>query len=212
LYPGVVVGKGCHIGSHTVLHPNVTLYRETRLGSHVTLHAGVVIGADGFGYVLDEKGEHYKINQTGRVVIEDHVEIGANSCVDRATLGITLIKRGTKIDNLVQIAHNCVVGEHSILVAQVGLAGTCTLGHHVVLAGQVGVADHITLGDQVTVAAQGGVVRNIEANSVCGGTPAVALGEWKKYVTVLPKLPELARKIRALEKRLNEVENDSSSR
>jgi UDP-3-O-[3-hydroxymyristoyl] glucosamine N-acyltransferase len=212
LYPGVVVGERCRIGSHTVLHPNVTLYRNTELGSHVILHAGVVIGADGFGYVLDEKGAHYKINQIGRVVIEDDVEIGANSCVDRAALGTTCIKRGTKIDNLVQIAHNCIIGEHSILVAQVGLAGTCTLGHHVVLAGQVGIADHITLGDQVTVAAQTGVFRNIKNNSVYGGTPAIALVEWKKYVTALPKLPELVRKIRDLERQLKEIENNPSSR
>ena len=212
LYPGVVVGERCRIGSHTVLHPNVTLYRNTELGSHVILHAGVVIGADGFGYVLDEKGAHYKINQIGRVVIEDDVEIGANSCVDRAALGTTCIKRGTKIDNLVQIAHNCIIGEHSILVAQVGLAGTCTLGHHVVLAGQVGIADHITLGDQVTVAAQTGVFRNIENNSVYGGTPAISLVEWKKYVTALPKLPELVRKIRDLERQLKEMENNPSSR
>ena len=212
LYPGVVVGDRCQIGSHTVLHSNVTLYRETELGSHVILHAGVVIGADGFGYALDEKGEHFKINQIGRVVIEDHVEIGANSCVDRAALGTTRIKRGTKIDNLVQIAHNCTVGEHSILVAQVGLAGTCTLGHHVVLAGQAGIADHITLGDQVTIAAQTGVFRNIESNKVYGGTPAVPLGEWKKYVTALPKLPDLVRKVRDLEARLNEIENKPHSR
>ena len=212
LYPGVVVGDRCQIGSHTVLHSNVTLYRETELGSHVILHAGVVIGADGFGYALDEKGEHFKINQIGRVVIEDHVEIGAKSCVDRAALGTTRIKRGTKIDNLVQIAHNCTVGEHSILVAQVGLAGTCTLGHHVVLAGQAGIADHITLGDQVTIAAQTGVFRNIESNKVYGGTPAIPLDEWKKYVTALPKIPELLRKIRDLEKRLKEIENNPSSR
>ena len=211
LFPGVVVGEGCRIGSHTVLHPNVTLYRDTELGSHVILHAGVVIGADGFGYALDEKGEHYKISQIGRVVIEDHVEIGANSCVDRAAMGITLIKRGTKIDNLVQVAHNCTVGEHSILVAQVGLAGSCTLGHHVVLAGQVGIIDHITIGDQVTITARSGVTRNIESNKVYGGYPAVPLGEWKKYVTVIPKLPELARKIRDLETRLKEIENNSSS-
>lgn len=211
LYPGVVVGDRCRIGSHTVLFPNVTLYRETELGSNVILHAGVVIGADGFGYTLDERGAHYKINQIGRVVIEDHVEIGANSCVDRAAMGTTLIKQGTKIDNLVQVAHNCTVGEHSILVAQVGLAGSCTLGHHVVLAGQVGVADHVTLGDQVTLTAQSGTFRNIENNKVYGGHPAIPLGEWKKYVTVLPKLPELARKIRDLETRLNEIENNPSS-
>jgi UDP-3-O-[3-hydroxymyristoyl] glucosamine N-acyltransferase len=211
IHPGVVVGKGCRIGSHTVIHPNVTLYRNTELGSHVILHAGVVIGSDGFGYTLDEKGAHYKINQIGRVVIEDHVEIGANSCVDRAAMGTTLIKQGTKIDNLVQVAHNCTVGEHSILVAQVGVAGSCTLGHHVVLAGQVGVGDHVTLGDQVTLTARSGTFRSIESNSVYGGHPAVPLGEWKKYVSVLPKLPQLARKVRDLETRLKEIENNSSS-
>lgn len=211
MYPGVVVGKGCRIGSHTVIHPNVTLYRNTELGSHVILHAGVVIGSDGFGYTLDEKGAHYKINQIGRVVIEDHVEIGANSCVDRAAMGTTLIKQGTKIDNLVQVAHNCTVGEHSILVAQVGVAGSCTLGHHVVLAGQVGVGDHVTLGDQVTLTARSGTFRSIESNSVYGGHPALPLGEWKKYVSVLPKLPQLARKVRDLETRLKEIENNSSS-
>ncbi len=212
LYPGVVVGERCRIGNHTVLHPNVTLYRDTELGDHVILHAGAVIGADGFGYTPDENGAHYKINQIGKVVIEDHVEIGANSCVDRATLGITRIKRGTKIDNLVQVAHNCTVGEHSILVAQAGVAGSCTLGHHVMLAGQVGVTDHLTLGDHVTVAAKAGVFRNIAKHRAHGGTPAIPLDVWRKYATALPKLPELIHKIRNLEKRLKEIENDSSSR
>ncbi len=211
LYPGVVVGDRCRIGSHTVLHPNVTLYSDTELGNHVILHAGVVIGADGFGYTLDEKGAHYKINQIGRVVIEDHVEIGANSCVDRAAMGATIIKRGTKIDNLVQVAHNCVVGEHSILVAQVGLAGSCTLGHHVVRAWLVGVGDHVTLVDQVSLTARTGAFRNIESKSVCGGHPAVPLGEWKRYVSVIPKLPDLARKIRDLETRLKAFENHPTS-
>ena len=212
LYPGVVVGDGCRIGSHSTLYPNVTLYRDTELGCRVILHAGVVIGADGFGYTLDGKGAHYKISQIGRVVIEDDVEIGANSCIDRAAMGATVIKQGTKIDNLVQVAHNCTVGEHSILVAQVGLAGSCTLGHHVVLAGQVGVADHVTLGDQVTLTAQSGTFRDIESNNVYGGHPAIPLGEWKKYVTALPKLPDLARKVRDLEARLNEIENNPPSR
>ncbi len=212
IYPGVVVGDRCRIGSHSVLYPNVILYRETELGNHVILHAGAVIGADGFGYTTDEKGAHYKINQIGRVVIEDHVEIGANSCIDRAAMGVTLIKRGTKIDNLVQVAHNCKIGEHSILVAQVGLAGTCTLGHHVVLAGQVGISDHVKLGDQVTVTGQSGVFRDIGSNKVFSGSPASPFIEWKKYVTILPKLPELARKIRKLEARLNEIENEPPSR
>ena len=212
LYPGVVVGDRCRIGSHTTLYPNVTLYHDTELGCRVILHAGVVIGADGFGYTLDEKGEHYKVSQIGRVVIEDDVEIGANSCVDRAAMGVTLVKRGTKLDNLVQVAHNCTVGEHSILVAQVGLAGSCTLGHHVVLAGQVGISDHVTLGDQVTITAKSATFRSIESNQVYGGYPAVPLADWKKYITILPKLPKLARKIRDLEKQLNEIENKPPSR
>ena len=207
LHPGVVIGEGCHIGHDSTLHPNVTLYAGTVIGNHVVLHAGVVVGADGFGYTLDEQGRHYKIPQVGRVVIDDHVEVGANTCIDRAALGVTRIREGVKIDNLVQVAHNCTVGEHSILVAQVGLAGSCTLGHHVVLAGQVGLADHVTIGDQAILSAQSGTFRDIEPGGVIGGSPGVPLGTWKKYVTVLPKLPDIAKKVRDLEARLNAIEN-----
>jgi len=207
LYPNVVIGNDCKIDDYCTLHPNVTLYRNTEIGRHVIVHAGTVIGADGFGYTLDEKGCHYKINQFGRVVIEDFVEIGANSCIDRAAMDTTLIKAGTKIDNLVQVAHNCTVGNHSILVAQVGLAGSCTLGHHVVLAGQVGLADHVTLGNQVTVTAKSGSFRDLENNAVVSGWPAVPTGTWKRYVATLPKLPDLAKKVKELESRLREIEN-----
>jgi len=207
LYPNVVIGNDCKVDDHCTLHPNVTLYRNTEMGRHVIVHAGTVIGADGFGYTLDEKGCHYKINQFGRVVIEDFVEIGANSCIDRAAMDTTLIKAGTKIDNLVQVAHNCTVGNHSILVAQVGLSGSCRLGHHVVLAGQVGLADHVTLGDQVTVTGKSGTFRDIENNAVVSGFPAVPTGTWKRYVATLPKLPDLARKVKELESRLREIEN-----
>ena len=207
LYPNVVIGNDCKVDDHCTLHPNVTLYRNTEMGRHVIVHAGTVIGADGFGYTLDEKGCHYKINQFGRVVIEDFVEIGANSCIDRAAMDTTLIKAGTKIDNLVQVAHNCTVGNHSILVAQVGLAGSCRLGHHVVLAGQVGIADHVTLGNQVTVTAKSGTFRDLENNAVVSGWPAVPTGTWKRYIATLPKLPDLARKVKELESRLREIEN-----
>ena len=207
LYPNVVIGNDCKVDDHCTLHPNVTLYRNTEMGRHVIVHAGTVIGADGFGYTLDEKGCHYKINQFGRVVIEDFVEIGANSCIDRAAMDTTLIKAGTKIDNLVQVAHNCTVGNHSILVAQVGLAGSCRLGHHVVLAGQVGLADHVTLGNQVTVTAKSGTFRDLENNAVVSGWPAVPTGTWKRYMATLPKLPDLARKVKELESRLREIEN-----
>lgn len=207
LYPGVFVGDGCRIGKNVTIHANAVLYRNTVIGDNVILHAGVALGADGFGYVSDEKGRHVKIPQVGRVVIEDNVEVGANSCIDRATQGDTIIKEGTKIDNLVQIAHNCEVGEHSILVSQAGMAGSCKLGHHVILAGQVGLADHVTLGDQVIMAAKSATSKDIESAGMYGGVPAVSAMTWKKYLTILPKLPELSSKIKKLEKRLEAIEN-----
>lgn len=206
LYPGVVVGEGSSIGRHCTLYPNVVLYHGTVVGDHVTLHAGVVIGADGFGYVPDEKGCHYKIKQIGRVVIEDHVEIGANSCIDRASMGDTLIKKGTKIDNMVQIAHNCTIGEHNIIVAQAGIAGSCTFGHHVVIGGQVGIADHVNIGDNVGLLSQSGVFRDIESDSVYGGSPAVPQKEYARQVSCTQKMPDLAKKIKDLESRLAAIE------
>jgi UDP-3-O-[3-hydroxymyristoyl] glucosamine N-acyltransferase len=208
LHPGVVVHEGCRIGNDATLFANVTVYRNSIIGNHVILHAGVVIGADGFGYTPDEKGRHVKINQVGRVVIKDHVEVGANTCIDRATFGETVVGEGTKIDNLVQIAHNCDIGPHSIIVSQVGMAGTCKLGHHAILAGQVGLADHVTIGDQVIVAAQSGVNKDLLEPGFYGGSPAISAMTWKRYSTLLPKLPELSRKIQELEKRLNAIEKE----
>ena len=206
VYPGAVIGSDCSLGKNTVIHSNVTLYNNSVLGNHVILHAGVVVGADGFGYTIDEQGRHVKVNQIGNVVIEDNVEVGANSCIDRAAMGTTLVKEGTKIDNLVQVAHNCTIGEHSILVAQAGIAGSCELGHHVILAGQVGVSDHVKVGDQVTVVGKSAVLRDLEGHSAYGGIPAVPLNIWKRSITVLPKLPDLVRKIRNLESRLSDIE------
>ena len=210
VYSGSVIGDNCELGKSTLIHANVTLYRNTIIGSSVTLHAGAVIGSDGFGYTVDDKGRHIKINQIGNVVIEDNVEIGANSCVDRAATGTTLIKKGTKIDNLVQIAHNCTIGENCILVAQVGIAGSCNLGRHVVLAGQAGLSDHVTVGDNVTLAAKSAALRDIKDNSVYGGIPALPLNIWKRSVAVFAKLPDLSRKIRDLENRLNNIEKKNS--
>ena len=206
VYPGVVIGDNCVLGNHTVIHSHVTLYNNTFLGSHVILHAGVVIGSDGFGYTLDEKEKYVKVNQIGNVVIESNVEVGANSCIDRATMGTTLIKKGTKIDNLVQIAHNCTIGEDCILVAQVGIGGSSKLGHHVVLAGQSGISDHVTVGDQVTLAAKSGALRDLDGESAYAGFPAIAFNIWKRSVAVFPKLSDLARKVRDLESRLNDIE------
>ncbi len=209
LFPGVSVGSGSQIGKDCILYPNVTLYPETEIGDRVSLHAGSVIGADGFGYAPDEKGRHFKIQQIGRVVIENDVEVGANTCIDRAAIGETRIRQGTKIDNLVQIAHNCSIGEHSVIVSQVGISGSCILGRNVVLAGQVGIGDHVTLGDQVTLAAQSGTFRDIDSKEVHGGSPSVPLNTWKKYVIHLPKLPDYARKIKEMEKRIVAIENDN---
>ena len=206
VYPGVVIEDNCVLGNHTVIHSNVTLCSDSIIGNHVVLHAGVVVGADGFGYTMDEKERHVKINQIGNVVIKDNVEVGANSCIDRAAMGTTLVKEGTKIDNLVQIAHNCTIGEHSILVAQVGIAGSSKLGHHVVLAGQAGISDHVVVGDQVTLAAKTGALRDLDSNSAYGGFPAIPFNAWKRSVTVLPKLPDLVRKVRELKSRLNDIE------
>ena len=207
---GAVIGDNCELGKRTLIHPNVTLYSNSIIGNYVTLHAGVVIGSDGFGYTADEKGMHVKINQIGNVVIEDNVEVGANSCIDRAATGTTLIKKGTKIDNLVQVAHNCIIGENCILVAQVGVAGSCNLGRHVVLAGQAGLSDHVTVGDNVTLAAKSAALRDIKENSIYGGIPAFPLNIWKRSVTILPKLPDLARRVRDLENRLNDIKKKHS--
>ncbi|MGV7221589.1 MAG: UDP-3-O-(3-hydroxymyristoyl)glucosamine N-acyltransferase [Nitrospinales bacterium] len=209
LHPGVVIGDNCQIGANATIYANANLYRETVLGDNVIIHAGAILGADGFGYTPDEVGVHLKIPQIGRVVIEDDVEIGANTCIDRASKGDTIVKKGTKIDNQVQIAHNCTIGEHSIIVSQVGMSGSCTLGHHVILAGQVGLADHVELGDNVILAARSGTYADILKPGVYGGTPSISLIAWKKYITILPKLPELSRKINKLEKRLEQLEKDN---
>jgi UDP-3-O-[3-hydroxymyristoyl] glucosamine N-acyltransferase len=163
-----------------------------------------VIGGDGFGFVTDN-GRHHKIPQVGGVIIEDDVEIGANSAIDRATLGNTIIKRGTKIDNLVQIAHNVVIGEHCILVSQVGISGSSAIGNWVAIGGQAGVADHVTIGDRVMVSAASGVIKDIESAQVVGGTYAMPQRDWLKVQSVLPKLPELKKLVAELEKQMKEL-------
>ncbi|MEP6958895.1 MAG: UDP-3-O-(3-hydroxymyristoyl)glucosamine N-acyltransferase [Nitrospirota bacterium] len=205
LYPGVFVGNDVTIGDDTLLYPNVVVRECCTIGARVIIHSGTVIGSDGFGYVQD-KGRHYKIPQIGGVTIEDDVELGANVTVDRATLGQTVIKQGTKVDNLVQIAHNVTIGAHSILVAQVGIAGSTHVGHHVMIGGQAGLADHIVIGDQVMIAARAGVNRSIEPNQIVSGTPAIPHEIWLKAQAVIPRLPELRQAVRALEERMKQLE------
>jgi UDP-3-O-[3-hydroxymyristoyl] glucosamine N-acyltransferase len=201
LYPGVFIGDDCVIGDDALLYPNVVVREGCRLGNRVIVHSGTVIGSDGFGYV-QYQGRHQKIPQLGGVLIEDDVELGANVTVDRATFGDTVIKHGTKIDNLVQIAHNVVVGEHNILVAQVGIAGSTTLGRYVMVGGQAGLADHLQIGDQLMIAAKSGVTRSLEPNQVVSGAPAITHATFLKAQAVIPQLPELRQRLRELEERL----------
>jgi UDP-3-O-[3-hydroxymyristoyl] glucosamine N-acyltransferase len=205
LYPGVFVGDDSRIGDDSVLYPNVVVREGCSIGARVIIHSGTVIGADGFGYVQDQ-GRHHKIPQLGGVTIEDDVELGAVVTVDRATLGHTIIKQGTKIDNLVQIAHNVTVGEHNIIVAQVGIAGSTTIGHHVMIGGQAGLADHITIGDQAMIAARAGVNRSVAANQIVSGAPVMPHETWMKAQAVIPRLPELRQLVRSLEQRVAALE------
>lgn len=205
LYPGVFIGDDCVIGDDTLLYPNVTVREGSVLGSRVIVHSGTVIGSDGFGYV-QHHGRHQKIPQIGGVLIEDDVELGANVTVDRATFGQTVIKRGTKIDNLVQIAHNVVIGEDSVVVAQVGIAGSTTLGRAVMVGGQAGIADHVQIGDHVMIAARSGVTRSLEGNQIVSGAPAMPHEQFIRAQTLVPRLPELRQQVRALEHRVADLE------
>jgi UDP-3-O-[3-hydroxymyristoyl] glucosamine N-acyltransferase len=209
LYPGVFIGDDARIGDDTVLFPNVTVMDRCRIGSRVRIHSGTVIGSDGFGYV-QQGGIHHKVPQLGIVVVEDDVELGANVAVDRATFGQTVIKRGTKVDNLVQIAHNVTVGEDSVLVAQVGIAGSSTVGHHVVIGGQAGVGDHLQIGDRTMIAARSGVSHSLEAGQIVSGNPAIPHTTSLRALTVIPRLPELRQQVRDLERRVRALEEKTA--
>ncbi len=201
LQAGNSVGADSLLGDEVNLFPNVTVYPRTQIGKRVRIHAGSVIGADGFGYVLDG-GFHRKVPQIGTVVIGDDVEIGANVTVDRGALGATVIGRGTKIDNLVQLAHNVQIGEHCIIIAQAGIAGSSKLGNYVILAGQAGVAGHLKIGSQVTIGGQAGVMTDIPDGEKWLGSPAQPDKDFKRQVIALRHLPELLKKISEWEKKL----------
>jgi UDP-3-O-[3-hydroxymyristoyl] glucosamine N-acyltransferase len=194
---GAYVGAGVHVGRDSHIHPNVTVLERCIIGERVIIHSGTVIGSDGFGFAQDGS-EHVKIPQVGIVQIDDDVEIGANCTVDRATMGKTWIQRGAKIDNLVQVAHNVVVGENSIIVAQVGISGSTRVGRNVILAGQVGVVGHVEIGDGVRVGAQSGVARSVSAGQTVSGSPAIAHRDWLKNCQILSRLPEMRKKIMEL--------------
>jgi UDP-3-O-[3-hydroxymyristoyl] glucosamine N-acyltransferase len=195
------VGSDCHLGDEVNLFPNVTLYPNTEVGKRVRIHSGTVVGSDGFGYVLDN-GTHRKVPQIGNVIICDDVEIGANVAVDRGALGPTIIGKGTKIDNLVQVAHNVTIGEHCIIVGQAGIAGSTKLGNYVILGGQVGLAGHLKIGNRVSVGAQSGVMTNIPDGEKWLWSPAQPDRQAKRQVIALQQLPELVRRVKELERQL----------
>ncbi len=205
LLPGVYIGDDVSIGEDTIIHSNVSIREGCRIGDRVIIHCGTVIGSDGFGFAKDGK-RSYKIPQIGIVQIDDDVEIGANNAIDRASLGKTWIKRGVKTDNLVQIGHNVIVGEDTILVAGVAIAGSTEIGNHVTLAGQVGVAGHIKIGENVVVGGQSGVTKDIQPNQVVSGTPCIPHREWLKSQIIVTKLPKMRKVLSELESRVKKVE------
>lgn len=198
IYPNVFIGYDVKIGSNCIIYPNVTIYDRTEIGNNVIIHAGVVIGSDGFGYIEKDK-KRIKIPQVGKVIIEDNVEIGANTTIDRATLGETIIGNGTKIDNLVQIGHNVKIGKNSVIVAQVGIAGSCSIGENVIIAGQAGIADHLTIEDEAIILAQAGVSKSVKRGSIVCGAPALEREKFLRERAFISRLEEIVERIKKLE-------------
>ncbi|MBZ0252807.1 MAG: UDP-3-O-(3-hydroxymyristoyl)glucosamine N-acyltransferase, partial [Candidatus Methylomirabilis sp.] len=199
LYPGVYVGEDARVGADCVLYPNVVIGRGCEVGDRVTLHPGVSVGADGFGFA--KLGARYvKIPQVGRAVIEDDVEIGANSCVDRATMGVTRVRRGVKMDDLVMVGHNCDVGEDTAIVSQAGVCGSTKIGKECAIGPQVGVLGHLEIGDGVQVVGQSAVRESLEGPGAYGGTPTLAYAEWRRNVMASTKVAEMRRRLQRLER------------
>ena len=211
IFPNVTVYDGVTIGAGSVIHSGVALREGANIGARVTVHNNAVIGSDGFGYAKDEEGRWLKIPQTGRVVVEDDVEIGAGTTIDCASVGETRIARGAKIDNLVQIGHSCTVGEDSLLCAQVGLAGSSRIGRRVILAGQAGVAGHLEIGDDVVLTAKSATSHNVPAGRVISGIPAFDNRDWLRSTAAFRRLGDMQRTLRTLEARLAALEDDSAN-
>jgi UDP-3-O-[3-hydroxymyristoyl] glucosamine N-acyltransferase len=208
IYPQVYVGDGVKIGAGTTLYPGVKIYEGCRVGANCIIHAGAVIGADGFGFLPKPDGTFDKIPQLGNVIIEDNVEIGANTCIDRATMGSTIIKSGVKLDNLIQIAHNCNIGSHTAMAAQVAVAGTTKVGEWCIFGGQAGVSGHSTIGDRTTIGPQCGTIGNTKGGERLLGSPAIDAREYIRLTAYMRKLPAMEKKIKELTKELEALKNN----
>lgn len=206
IYPQVYLGQGVTVGDNTTLYPGVKIYEGCSVGANCILHAGAVIGADGFGFMPNAAGGFDKIPQLGNVIIEDDVEIGANTCIDRAKTDSTIIRRGVKLDNLIQIGHNVQIGENTVSSAQTGIAGTSRVGRNCFLAGQVGIADHVTIGDRVKVGSKSGIDKNVGDDEIRLGYPALPGMQYHRSSAVFKNLPELVRRVQELEKQIKELQ------
>ncbi len=203
IYPHVYIGDNVTIGDNTILYAGVKIYANSKIGSHCVIHAGAVVGSDGFGFAPQKDGTYKTIPQVGNVIIEDHVDIGANTTIDCATFESTVIKSGVKLDNLIQIAHNTEIGENTVIAAQAGVSGSTKVGKNCVIAGQAGIVGHLKIGDQVTVAAQAGISKNVNKKGVVLlGSPAFELTDYKKSYVVFRRLPDLANRIKELEQKI----------
>ena len=202
IYPNVYIGDNTNIGNNCTLFSGVKIYSETEIGNNCVLHSGVIIGSDGFGFAPNKDGVYNKVPQTGNVIIEDHVDIGSATTIDRATLGATIIRKGVKLDNQIQIAHNVEIGKNTVIAAQCGIAGSSKVGENCMIGGQVGISGHITIGDNVKIGAQSGVTKNIKSDSTLMGTPAFDFSDFNKSYVYFRKLPNLVKSIHTLEKNI----------
>jgi len=202
IFPNVYVGDNVTIGNNVTIFAGAKIYSETSIGNHCVVHSGVILGADGFGFSPNGNGSYSKVPQTGNVVLEDHVDVGAGTTIDRATLGSTVLRKGVKLDNQIQIAHNVEIGENTVIAAQTGIAGSTKIGKNCMIGGQVGIVGHITIGDRVKIQAQSGIGRNVKDDEVLQGSPALNYGDYNKSYVHFKNLPKIM-------KRLNEVEKDN---
>ena len=207
IYPHVYIGENVTIGDNCVLHPGATIYTDCILGNNCTIHAGTIIGADGFGFAPNENGEFQKIPQIGNVIIEDNVEIGSNCTIDRATMGSTIIRKGVKLDNLVQVAHNVEIGKNTVMAAQVGVAGSAKIGENVMIGGQAGISGHIHIADGTKIVAQSGIPNTVRKADTLMGSPGIPLEDFKKSYFGFRKLPQILKRLQELENKIKELTN-----
>jgi len=205
IYPNAYIGENVVIGDGTIVHPGATIYAECKIGSNCIIHAGVIIGADGFGFAPDENGEYQKVPQIGNVILEDNVEVGSNTTIDRATMGSTIIRRGVKIDNLCQIAHNVEVGRNTAMAAQVGIAGSAKIGEHVMIGGQAGISGHLHIADGTKIVAQSGIPSSVKKADTLMGSPGIPMDDFKKSYFGFRKLPFILTKLQELDKKIKEL-------